>query len=175
MRHALALTGTIAALMFTMSGCGSGSSPTMRSSTAVTSTTVGRSGTPAALEGAVQRAVSENHALLTRALLTNSVPSHPEGTAGPALADVRRSAEERKAQGVRVRILSETFRVLGIELDPSYATATATILNVQKVQPLYGARHRPGAPSAAREHVRLELRRLANDDRFVVWKVTVLR
>lgn len=126
-----------------------------------------------ALEEAVRRAVRENHALLTQALLTNSLPVKPEGTAGPALADLRRSAAQRKAQRVRVRILTETFRVLALQVDPSYATATATIINTQRVQPTYN--RRPGAPSTSREHVRLELHRINGTDRFVVWNVTVLR
>jgi hypothetical protein len=176
MRNALATTGIVAALILLTSGCGGGSTATTASNHgAATNTSVEQAETPAALEGAVRRAVNENHALLTHALLTNSVPSNPQGTAGPALADVRRSAAERKAQGTSVRILSENFRVLGVELDPSYTTATATILNLQKVQPLYGVHRRPGAPSPSREHVRLELHRIGNADRFVVWKVTLLR
>lgn len=170
MRRAIPLTTAVVALA--VSGCGgSGGTNTVAGHTPTT--TASRPNTPAALEQAVRRAVSENHALLTHALLTNSVPSHPEGTAGPALADLRRSAAQRRAQRMKVRIVSEDFRVLSIELDPSYATATASVLNIQRVQPSYGGR--PGARSTSREHVRLELHRIDSTERFVVWKVALLR
>lgn len=160
------------ALLLAMSGCGSSKTHTAATHPSTT-TTASQSATPAVLEEAVRRAVRENHALLTRALLTNSVPAKSEGTAGPALSDLRRSAAQRKAQGVSVRILSETYRVLAVQLDPSYTTATATILNTQRVQPTY--RRQRGAPSTSREHVQLELHRVGDTDRFVVWKVTLLR
>lgn len=173
MRRQVLLIPVTLAVIVAASGCGTGTTSTAASHTPPPTTTTSRSGTPAALEEAVRSAVSENHALLTQALLTNSVPVKPEGTAGPALAAVRSSAAQRKAQGVGVRILSETFRVLAVKLDPTYTTATATILNTQRVQPTYG--HRAGAPSTSREHVRLELHRITGTDRFVVWNVTVLR
>lgn len=171
MRRTIPMPMLVAVLV--AGGCGGSATHTTASHAPTTTTSGGRPNMPAALERAVRRAVSEDHALLTHALLTNSVPAHAEGTGGPALADLRRSAAQRRAQHVTVRIISEDFRVLSVELDPSYTTATATVLNTQRVQPIYGGR--PGARSTSREHVRLELRRIGDTERFVVWKVALLR
>lgn len=162
------------ALAIPMSGCGAGKTSTADSRTPskTKTTTTQQTASSSALEDAVRRAVLANHVLLTRALLTNEVPTRSEGAAGPALADLRNAAAQRRSQHVKVRILSEKLTVLAVQLAPTYATATATILNVQRVQAIYG-RHR-AAPSISREHVRLELHRIGNTDRFIVWKVAVL-
>jgi hypothetical protein len=169
------LLSTIA-LAITLAACGCGSDAAHTTASQPQSTTTdaaSRQATPVVLEVAVRQAVKEDHALLTRALLTNRVPADPKGTAGPALAALRRSAVQRRAQKVRVRILSETFRVLAVQLDPSYTAATARVLNIQRIQANYDGR--PSAPSTSREHVRLELHRIGETDRFVVWKVALLR
>jgi hypothetical protein len=158
-------------LVVSVSGCGAGKTADSRTPSKTTTTTT-QTASSSVLEDAVRRAVRANHALLTAALLTNTVPAKSEGAAGPALADLRSAAAQRRSQRVKVRILSEKFTVTGVQLAPTYATATATILNVQRVQATYG-RHR-AAPAISREHVRLELHRIGNTDRFVVWKVAVL-
>lgn len=175
MSHPVTLTTVALALTLAVSGCGSGSSNDITTNDAkpTTTTAAGQPATPATLEQAVRRVVDEDHALVTQALLTNSVPAHPEVAAGPALTYLRQSAAQRRAQDVRVRIVSETFHLLGVQLAPSYTTATATVLTTQHVQPTY--RGRPGRPSTSDEHVRLELRRIGNSERFVVWRVTLLR
>jgi hypothetical protein len=169
MRRLAPHTTAVVVAALAVAGCGGSTTHTTAASTQPT-TTASQQATPTVLEQAVRRAVSENHALLTEALLTNHVPASPNGTAGPALADVRRSAAQRRAQGVRVRILSERLRVLSVQLDPSYATATATIINTQRVRPIY--RGHAGRPSASSEHVQLELHRVGGSERFVVWNVT---
>jgi hypothetical protein len=158
-------------LLCALGVAGCGSSRTQADSTSKAATT----DQPAAsvvLERAVRKAVNENHELLTRALLTNRVPANPEGTAGPALAVLRRSAAERRAQKIKVRILSETFRPLTVRLDPSYTSATVGVSNIQRL--LISRDGKSNAPSTVHEHVRLTLHRVGNSYRFVVWKVALL-
>jgi hypothetical protein len=152
-----------------VAGCGGGSTQADDTSKAAITD---RPAASVVLERAVRKAVNQNHELLTRALLTNRVPANTEGTAGPALAVLRRSAAERRAQKIKVRILSETFRVLSVRLDPSYTSATVGVRNVQRLQ--VGRGGKPGAPSTVHEHVRLTLHRVGNSYRFVVWKVALL-
>lgn len=156
-----------------LAGCGASVHPKIASTTTTTGGAATAPDPTAQLEQAVRRAVSEDHALVTQTLLTNRVPANPEGAAGPALTYLRRSAAQRRAQDVKVRILSEAFHLLAVQLDPSYTTATATVVNTQLVRPTY--RGRPGRPSTSHEHVRLELHRVGNSERFVVWQVKLLR
>jgi hypothetical protein len=129
----------------------------------------------AQLEQAVQRAVAEDHRLSVEALWTNRVPANPPASGGPELAILRRSVAERRKAGVRVRTLSERFRIVGVRLDPSYTTATATVIDTERVQPTDLNGRPRGRPSATAEHVHLELRRLGASQRFLVWKVTLLK
>jgi hypothetical protein len=123
----------------------------------------------------VRTAVTEDHRLSVEALWTNRVPANPPASGGPELAILRRSVAERRKAGVRVRTLSERFRVVGVQLDPSYTTATATVIDTERVKPT-DLNGRPlGRPSATVEHVHLELRRLGASQRFLVWKVTLLK
>lgn len=174
MRQAACIVSLISLCALAAAGCGGGTHTDSASSTSAARTT-NQPAAPVVLEDAVRRAVNENHALLTRALLTNRVPTNPEGTAGPALADLRRSVAERQRQKVRVRVLADSFKVLAMQLDPSYTTASATVLDVQRVQPTDLHGHPHGKVSAAREHVRLELHRVGETDRFVVWKASLLK
>jgi hypothetical protein len=120
-------------------------------------------------------AIHEDHRMSVRVLWTNSVPAHPRATAGPALAVLRRSVAARARRGIRVRLLSERFRVISIRLDPSYARATAVVYDHQRVRP-YGRDGRPlGRAVVLKERARLELRRLGSGMRFVVWKVTPIK
>jgi hypothetical protein len=110
-----------------------------------------------------------------RVLWTNSVPAHPRATAGPALAVLRRSVAARARRGIRVRLLSEQFRVISIHLDPSYERATAVLYDRQRVRP-YGRDGRPlGRPVTLKERVRLELRRVGSSTRFAVWKASPVK
>lgn len=164
------------ALVLAAGGCG-GSSGTRTTAGHRTGTTSFSRTTTAAvsLEQAVRKAIVEAHHLSVEALWTNQVPANPPANGGPALATLRRSVAERRKAGVRVRTLSERFRILSVHLDPSYTTATAIVRDDQRVQPTDLKGRRQGGPSEAHERVRLELRRVGNGERFIVWKVTLLR
>ena len=128
----------------------------------------------ASLLAAARAAIDEDHRMSVRVLWTNSVPAKPRATAGPALAVLRRSVAARSRRGIRVRLVSEHFRVLRIDLDPSYQRATAIVSDPQRVRP-YGRDGRPlGHAVKLNERARLELRRLGAGTRFVVWRVTAI-
>lgn len=110
-----------------------------------------------------------------RALWTNEVPSHPTATAGPALTILRKSAADRRRRHIRVRLVSERFRVLSVELDPSFTSATATIIDVQRTQPSDASGKPLGKSVRLNERAHLVLHRLGTAPRFVVWKVTLAR
>jgi hypothetical protein len=151
----------------------SGHKTSALTTSATTATTT--SDTAATLVAAVRTAISEDHRMSVRVLWTNSVPAHPRATAGPALAVLRRSVAARARRGIRVRLLTEQFRVISIHLDPSYERATAVVYDPQRVRP-YGRDGRPlGRPVALKERARLELRRVGSSTRFVVWKVSPLK
>jgi hypothetical protein len=72
-------------------------------------------------------------------------------------------------------MLSNQREILSLQLDPSYARATAIIRDRQRVQPS----RRNGAPigraTKLNERARYELRRVGRADRFIVWRVVLLR
>lgn len=126
------------------------------------------------LEAAVRKAVEQDHRLSVEALWTNQLPANPPASGGPELSILRRSVAQRRSAGIRVRVLSERFRILSVRLDPSYAVATATVLDNERVQPTTSNGQPRGKPSSTVEHARLELRRVDGVKRFLVWKVTLL-
>lgn len=126
------------------------------------------------LQDAVREAIREDHAESVRSLWTNRVPAHPVATAGPALAQLRQSVADRRRAGVRVRSLSQRLRILSTRVDPSYETATAFVRDDQRVQLTKSDGRSVGKPLAGHEHVRIVLHR-GRGDRFVVWRVEVLR
>ena len=178
MRRLAPHTTAVLVAALAVAGCGGSTTHTTATHThapPTSATTTSQQATPAALEQAARTAVLEDHRVLVRALVTSFVPETPPGTAGPALASLRKSVAERQQQKVRVRILSDSFRVLTVAIDPSFTSATATILDTQRVLPTYPNGRPRGSPSAARERARLELRRIGDSERFVVWKVTLLK
>jgi hypothetical protein len=170
MRRAV-LLGYIAAAV--LAGCGGGDDSTTSRSSTTADTTVTSS--PAVLERAVRSAIEEDHRMSVRVLWTNRVPRHPTATAGPALAMLRRSAAQRRREHIRVRVVSERFRILRLRLDPSYTSATATVLDVQRTQPSHAHGKPLGEPVRLTERARLVLHRVGSEPRFVVWKVTLAR
>jgi hypothetical protein len=147
-------------------------SPAQTRETTGTTTTTAEDET-AALKDAARDAVEADHQLSVRVLWTNRVPEMPRATAGPALAELRRSAAQRRRRGIRVKLISERFRIVEFSLDPSFATATATVVSEQRVQP-HGRGGKPlGQPVRLRERARLELRRVGDTERFVVWRVVL--
>ncbi len=164
-----------AAVALAGSACSGSSSHKTNSPTTTAHTQSNTSNTEATLTAAARAAIQEDHRTSVRVLWTNSVPAHPRATAGPALAVLRRSVAARARRGIRVRLLSERFRVISIHLDPSYERATAVVYDPQRVRP-YGRNGRPlGHAVALNERARLELRRLGSGMRFVVWKVTPIK
>jgi hypothetical protein len=172
-RPMLPLSAVVVAVAF--AACSGSSSHKTNAPTTTASTQSNTSNTEATLTSAARAAIQEDHRMSVRVLWTNSVPAHPRATAGPALAVLRRSAAARARRGIRVRLLSERFRVISIQLDPSYERATAVVYDPQRVRP-YGRGGRPlGHAVALKERARLELRRLGSGMRFVVWKVTPIK
>jgi hypothetical protein len=155
-----------------LAGCGSSTHRTTTSSTTEPAATT-RDPT-AQLEQAVRSAVNKDHSLSVETLWTNTVPANPQGIAGPALNDLRQAVAQRRRQGLRVRMLSDDFHVLNVSLEPSYTTATATVLDAERVQVTDPKGHPRGKPSATRERVRLELHRLGSSENFAVWKVSTV-
>ena len=130
----------------------------------------------AALERAVRTALSENRRLSVYVLWNNRIPRWAErSTRGPALASLRAAAVNREKQGVRVRMLSNQREILSLHLDPSYARATAIIRDRQRVQPSRRNGARIGRATKLNERARYELRRVGRADRFIVWRVVLLR
>jgi hypothetical protein len=167
--HRAAVLLTAAAVAAVAAGCGGASDPASTAS----STTRTAADPQRQLEAAVRDAIRRDHAESVRSLETNEVPAHPVATAGPALAQLRQSVADRRRSGVRVHSLTQRLRILSVRLDPSYETATALIRDDQRVQPIRAGRPL-GKPVELHERARLLLHRVRGD-RFVVWKVEVLR
>ena len=128
----------------------------------------------AALERAVRQALRENDRLSSYVLSSNRVPAWAtRSTRGPALAALRRSAADRRKRGIRVRTLVNKLEIASVELDPSYAQATAVVRSIQRVRP-YRGRKPIGQAVNLDERAKVELRRLGASGRFVVWRVRVL-
>jgi hypothetical protein len=171
MRRATVIT-TLAVAALAVSGCG-GSKPHTTVAQTQSTDTSPRVSEPVALERAAREAISQNHALSLQVLWTNRVPASPSATAGPALAVLHKSVAARVHEGVRVRTLSERFRIVSLQLDPSYASASATVLDDQRAQPSYTNGRPRGRSVTLHERVRLELHRVGGSERFVVWKVAL--
>jgi len=168
MRRALLMSAGCALL----AGCGGAVHSTTISTTPKSTVTTPNVNTQ--LEIAVRRVINEEHSLSVEVLSTNRLPANPATIGGPALAVLHHSVAERQREGVRVHVLSERFRIVVIHLDPSYSDATAVVLEDQRVQPTYLNGKPRGKPSTAHERVRLELHRVGETERFMVWKVTLL-
>lgn len=169
-RHRTTLSAaTIGVLL--VAGCGGSTKTTPTHTTTRTAVTTTKASGTKMLTSAVVGAVETDHATSLKALRADSLPAKPPATAGPALKTLRRSVAGRRAQGIRIRMLHERFRVLSVSLDPSYATATADVVDVEKVQPVHRNGKAFGHPVTQTEHATIELHRIAGTNRFVVWKV----
>jgi len=174
-RPKLRIAALVVAVAIAGSACSGSSSQKTKAPTTGATTHSNTSNTEATLTAAVRAAIQEDHRMSVRVLWTNAVPAHPRATAGPALTVLRRSVAARARRGIRVRLLSEHFRVISIQVDPSYERATAVVSDPQRVRP-YGGDGRPlGRAVALNERARLELRRLGSGMRFVVWRVTPIK
>ena len=168
-RSALLIVVAIA-LTLAASGCGASKTSTPASHTSPTGTTTTQQTALAALEDAVRVALTENGRLSSYVLWNNTIPSWASrSTAGPALAALTASAAGRRRQNVRVRSLSEHLKILSIQLDPSYTSATAAITASGQVAVYTHGRRERTVP--LNEHDRLILHRPGQAVRFVVWEV----
>lgn len=158
-------------------GCGgNGGSAAPRPSTAdVTATSTSTRTSEAALNAAVRAAIRANVHLSTYVLWHNTIPSWAtQSTRGPALKALRASAATRRRQGIQIKNLSGHYTIISIALAPSYTSATAVITSHQRVAP-YKAGHRLGKAIVGADHARLQLHRLGNTGRFVVWKAAPIQ
>lgn len=164
----------LAVVTLVTAGCGSGNGAKVN---ATSSTQQRTEADPAvALRRSVNVALTGNYKLAVYVLWHNRVPPWARRTTtGPALVSLRSAALTRAKRGVRVRMLAHRRRVLDVRLDPSFATASALILDVQRVQPSNSKGRPLGHVVVLRERARYELRRVGKTQRFLVWKVVLLR
>ena len=100
--------------------------------------------------------------------------SAQQSTRGPALAGLRSSAAQRRKSGIRIKPVDGHLTVVSVAIDPSFTRATAITLAAGHVRPYEGGKAEPRT-IAVHERARVELRRLDRSNKFVVWRVTVLR
>jgi hypothetical protein len=154
-------------------GCG-GSKHAATSSSART-TVSKHQDTATTLDRAVRVALDENFRLSLYVLWNNSIPSWAQhSTRGPALAALRSAAATRRGRGLRIRSQPGHYTILSVQLDPSYARATALVRDRREVLP-YRDSKRLGRAIKVDDHARIDLRRLGNSPRFVVWRVSPVR
>lgn len=159
-----------AAMLALAAGCGGGGKP---AATTLRATTTAQTSVTQ-LRNAVRQALKADDRLSGYVLWTNRVPAWAtRSTRGPALAALRKSAEDRRKRGIRVRTLVDTLKISSINLDPSYTKATAVVRSIQRVRPYHGAKP-SGRAVKLDERAKVELHRIGASDRFVVWRVRVL-
>jgi len=167
----LLLLATVAALTAGCGGSNGSVAATSSSDAKATSTRVSE----ATLKAAVRAAIRANVRLSTYVLWHNQVPAWAtQSTRGPALNALRASAAARRRQGIQIKNLSGRYTIISIALAPSYTAATAVIRTHQRVAP-YEAGHRLGRAIVGTDHARLQLRRVGNSQRFIVWSVSPIR
>jgi len=154
-------------------GCSSGSNKA--TTTLPPRTTTGSETGVAQLKRAVRQALRDNDRVSGYVLWSNRVPAWAtRSTRGPALANLRVSATDRRRRGIRVRTLASKLKIISVTLDPSYTNATAVVRSIQRVRP-----YRAGAPMGRAvkldERAKVELHRVAGASRFVVWRLTPIR
>jgi hypothetical protein len=165
----------VAAGAVALTSCGSSSGrASARNNTTVVRTATTRSNA-ARLEQSVRAALAANARVAVYVLWHDQSPSWAkQSTGGPALASLKSAAADRRARGVRVRMLMHTRQVKDVLLAPSYTTASALVIDRQRVQPTH-ANGRPfGKSVVLNERARYQLRRVGNGIRFVVWQVKLL-
>lgn len=153
-----------------VTACGGSAQPRQLAST--TTSTRDASGA-IQLEAAVRRALRQNSQLSLYTLWHNSIPPWAtQSTRGPALAELRRSASQRRKQGIEIKHLSGRLEIVSVHLDPSYLRATAVVTAHDRVRPYRGGRPL-GRAIVSNERARVDLRRLGGKPIFVVWKLTL--
>ena len=161
----------LAAVAAISAGCG-GASGKVAATTATDAKSTSAPATMATLEASVRTAIEANLQLSLYVLWHNRVPAWAtRSTRGPALKALRSAAATRRRQGIQIKNLSGHYTIISITLAPSYATATAVIRDQRRVAP-YKSGRRLGKAISGTEHARIQLHRLANTQRFVVWRVS---
>ena len=172
-----ARAGAFVAGLFVLvaAGCGGSSSAAKpHSSTQEPARTSDATGA-AVLDDAARKALRQNYTLSLYVLWHNELPAWArQSTRGPALAGLRSSAEGRKKRGIHIRVLDRKFTIVALKLDPSYTRATATVQSRQHVRP-YRSSHPLGQATKLDERAHIELRRIDNTSRLIVWKVELLK
>jgi len=164
----LLILATLAAIG---AGCGSGKSSMAGVTTATDAKSTSMQVSAASLKEGVRAAIRANVQLSTYVLWHNQIPAWAtSSTRGPALSALRSAAATRRKQRIQIKNLSGGYTVSAISLAPSYATATAVVKSHQRVAP-YKAGHRLGKAISASDHARIQLRRVGDTPRFVVWSV----
>ena len=172
--RAAAATAMVLIAASVAAGCGGSSKQTAqpKPSTATGST---HADARATFDRAVRSALNENFRLSLYVLWHNRIPSWAQhSTRGPALAALRSSAATRQQRGIRVRSQPGHYTIVSVQLDPSYTRATGVVRDERRVFP-YETGQRLGRSIAVDDHARIELRRLGETSRFVVWRVRPLR
>jgi hypothetical protein len=162
-----------AALLLVLSllvvGCGSGGAT--HTTTTRTTTAQAPPSPPAGLEQSVRSALEQNNKLSEYVLTHNAVPTWAtQSTLGPALAHLRSAAAHRRAGKVSVHLLTSALKVSSIQLAPSYLSAAAAVTFRSQVR-VYQRGRPVGGLRNLNEPARVELHRVGDKPRFVVWKV----
>jgi hypothetical protein len=168
-----AIVFAIVLAAFVVSGCGSGDAPDPNASTLPAKTSTGTAESSVAdLERQARTALDANAQLSGYVLWHNALPrSARYSTQGPALTELRRSAATRRSRGIRVRMVTPRFEVRSIRIDPSFARATASVRYRDVVRP-YRRGRAMGRAIHLDERTSIELRRVGEPSRFVVWTVS---
>jgi hypothetical protein len=168
----LLLLATVAAIS---TGCGGASGNVAAPTTSTDATSTGAQSSVPTLKAAVRTAIHANVRLSSYVLWHNDIPAWATGsTRGPALNALRSAAATRRKQGIQIKNLSGSYTITGITLAPSYATATAVVRSHQRVVP-YKSGRRLGKEISATDHARIQLHRLGNTERFIVWRVSTIQ
>jgi len=155
-----------------VAGCSGGSG---QATVAATKTSTVQPSPTVALEQAARTAIEQNAKVSDYVLSNNAIPSWAsQSTAGPALAGLRGSAAQRKKARVRVRVLASSVKIHSIRLNPSYLSATASIVDEGRVR-VYKNGRQEGRTMTLKEPAQVALHRVGSETRFVVWKLTVVK
>ena len=161
----------LAACLF-IAGCGGGSG---HATVAETKTSTTQTSPTVALEHAARTAIEQNAKVSDYVLSNNAIPPWAsQSTAGPALAGLRGSAAQRKNAKVRVRVLASSVQIHSIQLNPSYLSAIASIVDEGRVRVYKNGRPERGTITL-KEPAQVALHRVDNETKFVVWKLTVVK
>jgi hypothetical protein len=153
-----------------IAGCGGGGGTT-RTTAPAPGTTSTQTNPTAALEQSARATLEQNHTLSDYVLTHNAIPRWAaRSTSGPALTALRKSAAQRRAGKVHVRLLTSAVEIRSVQLDPSYQTATASVIERSRVR-VYQHGRPVGGIRALNEPANVELHREGDKPAFVVWKL----